>query len=182
MKSVYVAICMVMSAAQMDVVQAASIERVAIGSAAAKRSDAVALKCSESSSIPAPTAADRLSVVLGTVALPLREGLPAPTRSEFDDPTALLFAKSGLIVRSGSKPVELRLISGSELRAKIGWGRRPVLLGTAVIVPQCTARDGRKWLAFSGGYFVAKEQCLRLEVRSNGRARRVSIGVGSPCE
>ncbi len=139
------------------------------------------LNCRESFAILPPVRrVDGFEVLLGAVALQLDQVL-APTRSEFNEPAARLFAKTGLVVRPDGDVMEIRLRPRSRDHARIAWGWRPAVLGVVVRVPRCPARDGRQWLAFPGGYYVEKESCIDLEVRKGRQIKRFSIGVGVPC-
>ena len=153
----------------------------AVSSSPTTVSGVLTLNCRESSAILPPVRkVGGFEVLLGAVALQLHQVL-APTRSEFDEPAARLFAKTGLVVRSDGDVLEIRLMPRSRDHARIAWVWRPAVLGVVVRVPRCPARDGRQWLAFPGGYYVEKESCIDLEVRKGRQIKRFSIGVGVPC-
>ena len=114
----------------------------------------------------APQPPDGYRVVVGDVAVPTRTVLQAAESGEVD-PAARLFAKWGLVVRSGAV-VDLRVAPGWEDRARIGWGPSVVPV-VSMRVGACPPAAGRtQWLAFAGGTWVAQPGCVPVVVRSGG--------------
>ncbi|MEV6694389.1 hypothetical protein AB0M35_23235 [Micromonospora sp. NPDC051196] len=114
------------------------------------------------------------------VAVPDREVLEAH-ESEKPDPAARLFAKWGLVVRAGAV-VDLRVASGWEDKARLGWGS-PAEPAANVQVRACAADDDQsQWLAFVGGTWVAQPACLPLIIRSSGQTVQVRLGIGVACD
>jgi hypothetical protein len=96
------------------------------------------------------------------------------------DPAARLFAKWGLLVRSGAV-VDLQVAPGWEDRARIGWGS-PAAPAVSVYVPGCVSPTGQThWLVFAGGTWVARAACVPLVVHSRGQVAQVNLGVGVAC-
>ena len=63
----------------------------------------------------------------------------------------------------------------------MGWGR--VDTPTKIVrVRGCTTRDPSKaWLAYPGGFWVARPACVSLVVVAGARQVAVPIGVGAAC-
>ena len=123
-------------------------------------------------------------LVLGVVLLPaspsMRRALQTARLAPHDS-RAGLFAKWGLVVRSGAR---LRLIVPHRLasRFSIGWGNaNEGHRGTTIVVGGCTGPRGAKWLAYAGGYYVRHPICAPLIVAAHRQRRRVLIGVGKAC-
>ncbi|SCL71968.1 hypothetical protein [Micromonospora peucetia] len=128
----------------------------------------------------APQPPDGYRVVVGDVAVPTRTVLQAAESGEAD-PAARLFAKWGLVVRSGAV-VDLRVAPGWEDRARIGWGHSAVP-AVNVRVGACPPVAGRtQWLAFAGGTWVAQPGCVPVVVRSGGGQAQVHLSIGVPCD
>ena len=145
-------------------------------------SDVRDLPCREFIATQPP--AHDMRVVLGVVALPTsphsRRALQT-TRSDLHDPTARLFAKSGLDIRAGAR---LGLIVPDPVRDQfsIGWGNAGEgHRGTTIVVDACTGPKGANWLAYAGGYYVRDPFCAPLIVAAHQQRRRVRIGVGKAC-
>lgn len=141
----------------------------------------VELRCADA--IGAYAAEEQSSVVLGVVGLPAspRYWALQTTSSGSADPTAKLFAKTGLTIKVGATftitvPPEYADV------ARIGWGN-PAVPTTSLSVNACpdSYSPGATWLNYSGGYYVARPMCLPLTIDSGGQKREVSIGVGTPC-
>lgn len=124
---------------------------------------------------------DDYRIVGEDVAVPDREVLQASESGE-PDPAARLFAKWGLVVRAGAV-VDLRVASGWEDRARLGWGN-PAKPAVSVQVRACAAADDdqSQWLAFVGGTWVAQPTCLPLTIRSQEQTMQVRLGIGVPCD
>lgn len=118
-----------------------------------------------------------LTDIDGQVALPADWRL-GTSRDPGAPAVARLFAKQGLLVRSGSR-VELSLPDGLRSHAAIGWGNpgQPA----AVVRVSCPAVPGRPWLVFAGGYWVDRPQCLPVRVQTSTGTTTVRIGVGVSC-
>lgn len=122
-------------------------------------------------------------IVLGAVALPASSGSRAlQTGRARARGVDRLFAKAGLVVRVG-KAFELAVPADAEDSLGIGWGDTNGAVTTRLRVEGCRpgADDDAQWLAFAGGYHVDEVMCAPLLVKTGGRHRRVSIGIGAPC-
>lgn len=121
-------------------------------------------------------------VIAGAVAIVTSDSSPVALQTSASgslDPARRLFAKTGLLVRTG---VEFELLVPPEWvdRLSFGWGntgrRRP---SPHLVVGPC---DGdTDWIAFPGGYSVSGPACVDLIVRAAGEEHRRSVGVGAPC-
>ena len=144
--------------------------------ATSRTPESATLDCAESIDlVVAPP--DDFTVVLGSIALSLNTPLEASPSGLGVGPTRL-FAKSGLLVRSGVA-ARLSLYGSWTERARIGWGAPPRAAVT-VVVPPCPA-DPAGWLVFSGGYWVDEPGCVGIELWTGAGTQRVSIGVGRSC-
>ncbi|RLK25900.1 hypothetical protein DER29_3914 [Micromonospora sp. M71_S20] len=127
--------------------------------------------------LPEPPAGYR--IVLGDVAVPESPVLQVAESGDAD-PALRLFAKWGLLVRSGAV-VDIQVAPGREGEARIGWGGA-VAPAPSVRVNACGPGTGRpQWLAFAGGTWVARPACVPMVLRSAGRQAQVRMGVGAPC-
>jgi len=123
---------------------------------------------------------DNYRVVVQGLAVPTTPVLQANETGE-TDPAIRLFAKWGLIVRTGAV-VDLRVAPGWEDRVRIKWGSS-ASPGLAVHVPACPKPSGQsQWLHFAGGTWVAQPACVPLVVRSQGQEAQVRLGVGMACD
>lgn len=86
-----------------------------------------------------------------------------------------LFAKSGLLVKSGAT-FELVVPQGSSLRLVWGNKQDPV---SRVRVTGCTGP--RPWLAFAGGFWVKQPGCADVVVREGAREQNVRVAIGATC-
>jgi hypothetical protein len=119
-----------------------------------------------------------MHIVLGAVGLPGRPGESRALQAGRDG--ARLFAKSGLWVRSGAR---FQLIVPTALRDRLTmtWGNAGEgNHGDVMIDPACRAGSAR-WVNYIGGYWVRHPICATLIVASDGRRRRVRIGIGVGC-
>lgn len=137
------------------------------------------LPCRETAGADAPW--QGMSVVLGVVALPasphMRRALQTALTGSRDQ-AARLFAKEGLVVRAGAR-FELIVPTRLRNRLSIGWGNAGEgHVGSTISVTGC---PGGKWLDFAGGYWVHSTMCAPLIVETDGRRRRVWIGIGKGC-
>ena len=170
-----------------------TISLVAVGSCSQDRSTGTGVAPSESAPEPQGTSLrcerafdagseppESSTVVLDVVALPtsdgMREALQTSASGE-PDPAARLFAKQGLVVRSGASFV-LEVPADAVDRLSIGWSN-PDERTRRLVIDACPGSS--KWLAFVGGYWVKDPGCMPLVVRAGGQERRVTIGVGAPC-
>jgi hypothetical protein len=154
----------------------------ACGSTANKETAIRVLPCRESIGSDAPSPG--MTIVLGVVALPAsthrRRALQtALTGSK--DPAHRLFAKEGLVIRTGAR---FELIVPARLRSQlaIGWGNADEdHVGSTISVAGCHGTPGARWLDFAGGYLVPRTTCAPLIVEARGQRRRVRIGIGRVC-
>jgi hypothetical protein len=89
-----------------------------------------------------------------------------------------LFAKYGLVVRTGQRTV---LTVSDPANVAIGWGSPATPVATFV-VPACpSSGPSVVWLHFPGGFFVTRPACISLIVTHGTTRQVVRIGVGTPC-
>lgn len=91
-------------------------------------------------------------------------------------PSQRLFAKAGLLVKSGAV---------AEIIVPPNWlGRLFVQWSSArtehLAIGPCGNGNGT-WLAFPGGYYVPRPECVDLIVRVAGIDHHLSVGIGRPC-
>ncbi len=107
------------------------------------------------------------------VAVPTAPVLQANASGE-TDPAVRLFAKWGLVVRTGAA-IDLQVAPGWEDRALIGWGRQRVPT-VSVHVPACPGPSAQaQWLGFAGGTWVAQPALCPF----HSRVRYQHPGVGT---
>jgi hypothetical protein len=124
--------------------------------------------------VDAPDAGYR--VVAGVAAVPGDRILQAGSSGE-SEPSAKLFAKWGLLVRTG-ETIEVSVESG---RALVGWGK-PAVPAASVRITACPEGSRpRPWAAFAGGTWVAEPACVPLVIRAGDNTERVRIPVGVAC-
>lgn len=99
-------------------------------------------------------------------------GVPLQTARHTSDS---LFAKSGLLVKSGAR-FELVVPHGSSLRLVWGNKQAPV---SRVRVTGCAGP--RPWLAFAGGFWVKEPGCADVVVREGAREQKVRVAIGATC-
>jgi hypothetical protein len=122
--------------------------------------------------------------VLGVVALPISpESAALGTARLRDSALPRLFAKSALLVRSGSS---FRLQASPGSPGSLGFSWNPHETGEpsptrSLVVKHCRASSTSRWLAFIGGYYIDRASCVSLTVSTSTGTRRVKIGVGAPC-
>ncbi|HSC03091.1 MAG TPA: hypothetical protein VLC49_07220 [Solirubrobacteraceae bacterium] len=123
------------------------------------------------------------TVVLGVVALPIAPKSAALQTgpSGLPDPSSRLFAKTGLLIRTGTK-FELVIPPAWAGRLWIGWANGPARPGPGLLVnchPYPADRSG--WLAYPGGFWLRRPACVPLLIKTGARSRRVQVGLGTPC-
>jgi hypothetical protein len=119
-------------------------------------------------------------VVLDVVAVPPAY-LPqtAPTGSE----PWRFWSKSGLVIRAGSRPVNVSVPSRWRTRVSIAWGDRG---GSELRFASCppTSGLGRRgaWNVYAGGFYLrSRAACVPLVFRVGDRSATVRFGVGERC-
>lgn len=125
-------------------------------------------------------------IVLGVVALPTSNKTPALGTSggaHDPDPAVRLFAKTGLVIRTGTT-FELVVPDEAKDMVSIGWDGNGVTNPSRRVTISCpasTSPSGWQWLAYPGGYWVPRPACVPLIVLAGGKEQRVHIGLGTPC-
>lgn len=120
-------------------------------------------------------------VVLGVVALPSSPTHPAlQTAGGGGGGPLRLYAKTGLIVRSGTT-FEVIVPHRVSDHLRIGWGGGSITPSQRVAVSDCPAKGGKGWLAYVGGYWIDHPACVPLIVKVGTRQQQVRIGLGTPC-
>jgi hypothetical protein len=123
------------------------------------------------------------TVVLGVVALPIapRAAALQTAISDSADPSARLFSKTGLLIRTGTR-FELAIPPAWAGRLRIGWANGPAQPGPGLEV-NCHPHPGDRsgWLAYPGGFWLRHPACVPLLIKTATRSRRVQIGLGTPC-
>jgi hypothetical protein len=100
------------------------------------------------------------------------------TRTNADaDSGARLFAKSGLLVRTG---VAVKLVVPDAWRnmMSISWGNGATRTWE-LTVPGCGGAAG--WNVFAGGFWVEDVGCMELILRDGDHEEVIQVGVGAPC-
>jgi hypothetical protein len=136
------------------------------------------LACKDFVATPAAPPAS-YSVALKRVALPTGKALQAVDARD-PRPGHKYFAKQGLLVKLGA-PFQLIVPTAWKGRLLMQWGN-PGTATDHLWVSGCkTTKRGARWLAFVGGFWVAKPACVPLTVKSAGKQRSVHIGAGKAC-
>jgi hypothetical protein len=118
-------------------------------------------------------------VVAGAAAVPAGDRVLEPALQTSDEGPTRLFAKWGLLVRTGAT-VDLSLLPGWADRARLSWGDTGVEPATAVRVTAC--RDGAAWSVFAGGTWVAEADCVPIRITAaTGEEDTVELSIGAPC-
>jgi hypothetical protein len=94
------------------------------------------------------------------------------------DPAFRRFAKTGLLVRTGTRS-ELVVPSSWRGREAFRWGNTGGIAPTGHLVIECPG-DGR-WVAFPGGHLVPTPACVAIVVATAARVRTVRVPVGRRC-
>jgi hypothetical protein len=113
-------------------------------------------------------------IVFGRIAVPARY----LARVADEDYPLRHWVKAGILVRPGSRPVDLIVPVAWRSRLAIGWGDGGV--ASSVRIAGCPAY-GRRWLGYAGGFHLAAPACVPLIVRTGGRSRTISFGIGRRC-
>jgi len=131
--------------------------------------------CSESvGGQAAPT--DGYRVVAGAVAVPTDRVIGVASSGE-SAPAAGLFAKWGLLVRTGAT-AEVSVESGPAL---IGWGN-PAVPASSVRITACPeGTPPQPWTAFAGGTWLAAPACVPLVIRAGDEVAPARMRIGVPC-
>jgi hypothetical protein len=128
------------------------------------------------------TPGDGYEAIDGAVALPTSAANPialGTSATREYGPSKRLFAKTGLLVRTG---VKSELITPPEWIGRLWyrWGNTgPPPPTDHFVVGPC--RGAAAWIAFPGGFFVADPACVHLVVRTAAGDHDVTVGVGAPC-
>ena len=117
---------------------------------------------------------DGYRVVDGLVAIPDDRVFPVAPSGE-KAPAAKLFAKWGLLVRTG-QTVEISVKSGAAL---VGWGA-PGVPAASVRITACW-EGSQAWTAFAGGTWVAAPACVPIAIRAGGKTEDARLPIGKPC-
>lgn len=121
--------------------------------------------------------------VLGVVALPISPTSAALGTGRLGD-SALprLFAKSALVVRSGSS-FRLQAAPGSPSSLSFSWNPHEAEPSPtrSLVVHDCRSSSTSRWVAFIGGFYIDRASCVSLIVSTSTSMRRVKVGVGAPC-
>jgi hypothetical protein len=142
-------------------------------------SSSVTLDCNGSIGAPTQPPTD-YAVVFGLVGLPTSDRMRVALQTSASgdaDPSARLFAKTGLLVKVDAS-LELVAPDESADAPWIGWGS-PAKRTRRLIVGHCPGSS--QWHAFAGGFWVRNPGCMALLVRAGHQERRVTIGVGAAC-
>jgi hypothetical protein len=141
-------------------------------------SPASALSCTDSIDQPIELPAG-YRLVGEMVAVPTSRVLQTAASGE-SDPAARLFAKWGLVVRTG-QTVEIGVAAGWADKARVGWGN-PGRPAASVRVTACPlGSPPAAWTAFAGGTWVAAPACVPLVIRAGGRTEQTRLPIGVPC-
>jgi len=121
--------------------------------------------------------------ILGRVALPIYPAHLALVR--VSGQVLPFWSKFGLLVRTGSAPVEISVASSSAGQAGLVWDNQgDATAATNVEVDACsnTGQDDptrRRWLGYPGGAYVRRPSCIQLIVRVGSRKARVRLDISS---
>ena len=139
------------------------------------------LACGQYIDTRAPT--PDYTIVLGVVAMPTAPRSSALQTGTWGspDPATRLFAKAGLLIRTGRRFV-LAIPPAWAGRLRIGWANGPARPGPGLVV-NCHSYPGDRsgWLAYPGGFWLRHPACVPLLIKTGTRSQRVHIGLGTPC-
>jgi hypothetical protein len=122
-----------------------------------------------------------VQVIGGAIALGTSTTSPQALQtsdSGLDDAALRLFAKTGLLVRTGAQ-AELVVPSSWSGRAAFAWGNAAVVPTERLAAGPCA--EVGPWLAYPGGYYVRDPACIPVVVRVGGEETQIHVGVGAPC-
>jgi len=90
-----------------------------------------------------------------------------------------------LFIRAGGRPFTIAIAPGWRGRAGMAWDRRgdakPEIARAVRVVP-CPGGDKLSvWLAYPGGFYVARPACLPLVITINGVRHRARVPLGRAC-
>jgi hypothetical protein len=135
--------------------------------------------CDAVAQVIGPLAPDsRSRIVFGRISMPARFlGQVAK-----EDYPLRYWAKAGILIRPGSRPVDLIVPVAWRNRLAIEWGAGGDSGGVAssLRITGCAAY-GRKWLGYPGSFHVSAPGCVPLIVRTGGRSQTLHFGVGRRC-
>ncbi|WP_433789543.1 hypothetical protein [Actinoplanes sp. CA-252034] len=118
-------------------------------------------------------------VVAGAAAVPSSDQVLEPAEHTSGEGPTRLFAKWGLLVRSGAT-VDVALLPGWADRARLSWGDTEVEPADAVRVTACG--DGAAWSVFAGGTWVAEADCVPIRITTaDGTEAIAELSIGAPC-
>ncbi len=120
-------------------------------------------------------------VLDGVVGLPTAASAKAALQTSEtggQDAASRLFAKVGLMVRTGEEPFELVVPPEFLDRVALTWGGQGVDTHR-LSVPSCEGPS--RWLVFAGGVRVADPECVTLELVRGETIEEFTMGVGAPC-
>lgn len=118
-------------------------------------------------------------VVAGVVAVPAPGQVLEPAEQASGEGPTRLFAKWGLLVRTGAT-ADLSLLPGWADRARLAWGDTDVEPATTVRVIACPDDGG--WSVFTGGTWVIEPDCVPIRViTANGEEATAELSIGTPC-
>jgi hypothetical protein len=118
-------------------------------------------------------------VIAGVVAVPAADRVLEPSEQPSGQGPTRLFAKWGLLVRSGAT-VDLSLLPGWADRARLRWGNTDIEPAAAVRVVACP--DDGTWSVFAGGTWVIEPDCVPIRiVTATGPEALAELSIGTPC-
>lgn len=100
------------------------------------------------------------------------------SRTGNPDPSTRLFAKNGLLVRTGVRS-ELIVPSAWRGRLSFEWANITRQATDHLVVGPCQGISA--WSAFPGGYLVSDPACVNFIVRTSSGDHYVTAGVGAAC-
>jgi hypothetical protein len=90
-----------------------------------------------------------------------------------------------LYIRAGGRPFTIAIAPAWRGRAGMAWDRRgdaKPQIARAVRVLPCPGGDKLSvWLAYPGGFYVARPACLPLVITINGVRHRTRVPLGRAC-
>jgi hypothetical protein len=90
------------------------------------------------------------------------------------------FAKTGVEVKAGSRPVTVSIAPALRHRAAISWGNALPIVQT-VRFTSCR-ETATRWDAYAGGFSLhSRTACVPLVVTVGSRSRTIRVGIGKSC-